>query len=169
MLGSQVHASTPEFYLGSGYWTQALVLVLWALCSWLSSPSSTERRIFFKKEKSMESLKLAPKGDKHSKFWVSTASFHSVPSQTVCHLPVFSVTRAANGNIIHLPENVTVCHCDRHGRKTLQCATGTDTGSFWSLTGLSLSHLETNSLRRLFLCFKQGLLFCPPGRPVLLL
>lgn len=85
--------------------------------SWQPAELSLQSRktIFFSKEKSMESLKPAPKGDKHSKFWVSMASFHSVFSQTVCHLPVFYVTRAANESIIHLQENVTMCHCERQG------------------------------------------------------
>lgn len=80
--------------------------------SWQSSP---EKQFFFQKKKVWKVLNLHQKGDRHSKFWVSMASLHSVFSQTVCHLPVFCVTRAANESIIHLPENVTMCHCERRG------------------------------------------------------
>lgn len=156
MLESQVHASTPEFYLGSGYWTQALVLVLWALCSWLSSPPVQKDGFFFKRKKVWKVLNL------HQK--------ETSIANSECPRPTSTV---------FLHRQCVTCPCSMWPvqqmktlytyRKTLQCATVKDTGSFWSLAGLSLSHLETNSLRRLFLCFKQGLLFCPPGRPVLLL
>lgn len=102
----------------SGLWVLNSSPCACTLSSWQPAELSLQSRkttFFFSKEKAMESLKPAPKGDKHSKFWVSMAGFHSVPSRTVCHLPVFYVTHAANESIIHLPENVTMCRSERHG------------------------------------------------------